>query len=40
MIPMFSIIQDSIITPLLMASEKVVEYIIPEKEIQESEKEY
>lgn len=37
---MFSIIQDSIITPLLMASEKVVEYIIPEKEIQESEKEY
>ena len=33
MIPMFSIINDSIITPLLMASEKVIEYILPEKEI-------
>lgn len=31
MIPGFSIIKNKIITPLLIASEKVVEYIIPEK---------
>jgi len=35
---MFSIIKNSIITPFLLASEKVVEFILPEKEIQEDEK--
>mmetsp|Transcript_33530 Transcript_33530/g.38505 ORF Transcript_33530/g.38505 Transcript_33530/m.38505 type:complete len:102 (+) Transcript_33530:321-626(+) len=31
MIPGFSLIKNRIITPLLLASEKVVEYIIPNK---------
>jgi hypothetical protein len=31
--PAFSIIRNSIITPLLLARERVVEYIVPEKEL-------
>ena len=36
-IPGFSIIKNSIITPLMLASEWVVEYILPEEWIREEE---
>lgn len=39
MIPGFSIIKNSIITPLIMATEKVIEYTMPEHKIQAIEKE-
>lgn len=39
MIPGFSIIKNSIITPLIMATEKVIEYTMPESKIQEIERE-
>lgn len=38
MLPVFSIIRNSIITPLLLAKERVVEYIVPEKQLLEEEK--
>ena len=38
MIPGFSLIKNSIITPLIMATEKVIEYTMPESKIQEEEK--
>lgn len=38
MIPGFSIIKNSIITPLLMSTERLVEYILPEKEVSEEDR--
>jgi hypothetical protein len=38
MIPGFKMIKNGIITPLLFASEKVVEYILPEEDSQKRRK--